>query len=50
MNKEYLEYWIKTLISKELKKSLSFEEWIKGFESRYSKEDLILMKELWEEK
>ena len=45
--KAYFYHWINHLISFKFRINNSFEDWISGFEDRYTKEELELMKEWW---
>ena len=39
--------WIRS-VAKNLAKEMTFEEWISGFEDRYSPDVLGIMKEIWD--
>lgn len=45
---KWTERWINELISIETILSKTFEDWIKGFEHRYTKQDLGIMKRCWD--
>ena len=45
--KGYYVHWITNLVSQELKEELDFCEWVKGFEERYTQDELGAMNEAW---
>ena len=47
MDIEWVRNWIRS-VAKKLAADMSFEEWISGFEDRYSPEILKIMKEIWD--
>lgn len=44
---KYFKHWIKNLVSRELKISITFDEWMDSFKDRYSKRELKVMKKEW---
>lgn len=47
LDEKWLARWICFLIPQKFREERSFESWIDGFEYRYSKEQLLIMKKLW---
>lgn len=47
ITRQWLDHWIGDLVSQEIVNKCSFDDWISGFEERYSQEDIDYMKVLW---